>query len=138
MSRRDYQILYLDADAQQARFAAESIQGGRRHLLHMSNGKEMLGYLQGGHRRRPDLILLDFNLPDREGRAILAQLKGSEDLRRIPVVVLGPPRNRDEVLRAYDSFANCYVPKPSSPEEFKRVLHTLQEFWFGVAKLPQA
>jgi CheY-like chemotaxis protein len=142
MSRRDFQILYVDADAQQARLAAELMRGGRRHVLHMSNGADVLAYLRGqlphANRRRPDLILLDFNLPDRAGRAILTQLKSDEMLRQIPVVVMGSSRNREDVLRAYDAFANCYVAKPTTQEEFKRVLHTLQEFWFGVAKLPQA
>jgi two-component system response regulator len=89
-------------------------------------------------RRRPDLVLLDFDMPSQEGRAILSELKSDDLLRRIPVVVMSGSAGREDVFRAYDAFANCYVTKPKTPEDFKRVLQGLEEFWFSVAKLPRA
>jgi CheY-like chemotaxis protein len=85
-------------------------------------------------QRRPDLILLNLPIDDRAG--LLAALKGNEMFRRIPVVVLGSAGAAGEVRTAYDCFANCFVTKPETPEQFFRVIQALEEFWFTVAKLP--
>jgi chemotaxis family two-component system response regulator Rcp1 len=141
MSRRDFQILYVDGDSQHARAAAELLRGEHRHLLRLSESAEVRAYLRAEPpftgRRPPDLVLLDFDMPSQEGRAILSELKADELLRRIPVVVMGGS-GREDVFRAYDSFANCYLTKPKTPEDFKRVLRGLEDFWFSVAKLPRA
>ena len=137
MSRRDFHILYVDAGSDHATVAIELLNGHRKRLVHVPGREEALTYLRGHQeRRRPDLILL--NLPNQDTRGFLTELKGDESFRRIPVVVMGADKNREDVLRAYDCHANCYVTRPETLEEFKRVLAGLEEFWFGVAKLPGA
>ena len=138
MSRRDFHILYVDTGSPQAKVTAELLNGRGKRLLQVSSGAEALACLrgQGLHRdqRRPDLVLV--NLPARECQSMLAELKGDESLRSIPVVVMGPAINRADILQAYDSFANCYVTSPATLDDSRRVLHALEEFWFSVAKLP--
>ena len=139
MSRRDFHVLYVDAGSDHATVAIEVLNGHRKRLVHVPGQVEALAYLHGHGgthhgRRRPDLILL--NLPSPECRGFLTELKGDESFRRIPVVVMGADKNREDVLRAYDCHANCYVTRPETLEEFKKVLAGLEEFWFGVAKLP--
>jgi len=137
MSRRDFHILYVDAGSAHATVAIELLNGHRKRLVHVPGHAEALAYLRGHQeRRRPDLILL--NLPSQDCRGFLTELKGDESFRRIPVVVMGADRNREDVLGAYDCHANCYVTRPEALDEFKRVLAGLEEFWFGVAKLPGA
>jgi two-component system, chemotaxis family, response regulator Rcp1 len=85
---------------------------------------------------RPDIILLDLNLPRKDGRAVLAEIKKDPDLRRIPVIVLTTSRAEEDVLRTYDLHANCYIPKPLDLEQFITVVKSIEDFWFTVAKLP--
>ena len=85
---------------------------------------------------RPDIILLDLNLPRKDGRAVLAEIKKDPDLRRIPVVVLTTSKAEEDVLRSYDLHANCYIPKPLDLEQFITVVKSIEDFWFTVAKLP--
>ena len=138
MSHRDFHILYVDSGSPHASLTAELLRGRRKRLLQVSSNHEALAYLRGQslhpERRRPDLILL--NLPGHECHAALAALKGDDSLRRIPVVVMGSSGRREDMLRAYDCFANCYVTRPETSEDFKRVVQALEEFWFSVAKLP--
>ena len=141
MSRRDLQILYVSPDAQHARMAAQVLCGTHKRLLHLETGSEALAFIRKegtyAQRHRPNLMMLDFTLPRHEGRRVLAEMKADQDLRRIPVVVMGASE-RTDVLEAYDAFANCYVKKPATAEEFEKVLRELGEFWFSVAKLPVA
>jgi CheY-like chemotaxis protein len=85
---------------------------------------------------RPDIIFLDLNLPRKDGRAVLAEIKKDPDLRRIPVVVLTTSKAEEDVLRSYDLHANCYIPKPLDLEQFITVVKSIEDFWFTVAKLP--
>ena len=85
---------------------------------------------------RPDLILLDLNLPCKDGREVLAEIKADATLRRIPVVILTTSQADEDILRAYDLNANCYVSKPADLEQFNRVVRCIDEFWLSVAKLP--
>jgi chemotaxis family two-component system response regulator Rcp1 len=85
---------------------------------------------------RPDIILLDLNLPRKDGRAVLAEIKKDPDLRRIPVIVLTTSKAEEDVLRTYDLHANCYIPKPLDLEQFITVVKSIEDFWFTVAKLP--
>lgn len=85
---------------------------------------------------RPDLILLDLNLPRRDGREVLAEIKGDPDLLRIPVVVLTTSGSPEDVSRCYDLRANCYITKPAGLDRFIDVLRQIEDFWLDVAVLP--
>lgn len=85
---------------------------------------------------RPDLILLDLNLPKKSGREVLAELKDDEDLKIIPVVVLTTSQAEEDVLKSYNLHANCYVAKPVDFTKFVEVVHSIEHFWFNVVTLP--
>jgi two-component system response regulator len=85
---------------------------------------------------RPDIILLDLNLPKKDGREVLAILKADEKLKRIPVVILTSSKADEDILRAYNMNANCYITKPVDFEQFIKVVKVIEEFWLTVVKLP--
>jgi len=85
---------------------------------------------------RPDLILLDLNLPRKNGREVLAEIKADEELRSIPVIVLTTSSAEEDILRAYDLHANCYVVKPVGFENFLKAVQSIRNFWFSVVALP--
>jgi two-component system, chemotaxis family, response regulator Rcp1 len=86
---------------------------------------------------RPDLIFLDLNLPKKNGREVLAEIKEDSDLRRIPVVVLTGSQAEEDILRSYNLHANCYISKPVDLDQFVSVIKSIQEFWFSIVKLPK-
>lgn len=86
---------------------------------------------------RPDLIFLDLNLPKKDGREVLAEIKEDEDLKVIPVVVLTTSRAEEDVLRSYRLHANCYITKPVDFDSFTEAITTLEKFWFAVVTLPR-
>ncbi|MCK9896658.1 response regulator [Frankia sp. AgB32] len=112
----------------------------RNHLNVVSDGVEALAYLRGEGQyagaTRPDLILLDLNLPRRDGREVLREVKGDERLRRIPIVVLTTSEAEEDVLRSYDLHANAYITKPVDFERFVAVVRHIDEFFVTVARLP--
>jgi two-component system, chemotaxis family, response regulator Rcp1 len=85
---------------------------------------------------RPDLILLDLNLPRKNGREVLAEIKGDPDLKAIPVIILTTSGANDDILKAYDLYANCYVVKPVGFENFLKAVQSIRNFWFSVVALP--
>ena len=84
----------------------------------------------------PDLILLDLNLPKKDGREVLAEIKQDEKLKRIPVVVLTTSKADEDIIRSYNLHANAYITKPVDLNRFIEIMHTLQEFWFSIVRLP--
>jgi CheY-like chemotaxis protein len=110
------------------------------HLHHVSDGDEALAYLrrEGVHEAaiRPDLILLDLNLPRVDGREVLATIKGSPDLRRIPVVVLTTSSSEEDVMSSYDLHANAYVTKPVDFDSFVSAVRQIDDFFFTVVLRP--
>lgn len=112
----------------------------RTTLQFAEDGVEAIAYLRAGATdpsvKRPHLILLDLNLPKKDGRAVLAELKADEDLRLIPVVVLTTSSARDDVMRAYGLHANAYLTKPVDFSEFARSIATTIKYWFEVVTLP--
>jgi two-component system, chemotaxis family, response regulator Rcp1 len=108
------------------------------HLLVASDGEQALRILRGedGGAVRPDLILLDLNLPRMDGRELLAELKKDENLRTIPVVVLTTSDAERDVLQSYQLHANAYVTKPIDMDQFVRVVRAIDEFWFDIVRLP--
>jgi chemotaxis family two-component system response regulator Rcp1 len=112
-----------------------------RNRLHVVNdGEQALEFLRGqgcyAHVPRPDLILLDLNLPRRNGREVLQEIKNDEQLKAIPVVVLTTSRAEEDILRSYKLHANCYVTKPVDLEKFFYVIRSIEQFWFTVVRLP--
>ena len=110
------------------------------HLSVARDGVEALDFL---HKRdtftnapRPDLILLDLNLPRKNGREVLSEIKQDPELRRIPVLVMTTSRAEQDIQKAYALNANCYITKPMDLDEFLRVVRTIEEFWFHTATLP--
>jgi CheY-like chemotaxis protein len=85
---------------------------------------------------RPDVILLDLNLPRKDGREVLAEIKEDEQLRRIPVVVLTTSSSEKDILKSYDLHANCYITKPVDLEQFMEVVRAIEGFWLTIVKLP--
>lgn len=137
MKGRDYYILLVDNDPGHVRVAGEVFRGGQKLFYYAADGLEAMACLRS-RDRLPDLILLNMNMRGEQGNLLLAELKADETLRRIPVVALSASETAREVCQAYDLLANCYVTKPADPNDFRRVLLVLEEFWFGVAKLPGA
>jgi CheY-like chemotaxis protein len=112
----------------------------RNRLTCLQDGEQAMAYLrrEGEHAdaTRPDLILLDLNLPRKDGREVLAEIKGDEELRTIPVVVLTTSQAEEDVLRSYKLHANAYVTKPVDFERFIDVVRQIDEFFVTVVKLP--
>lgn len=111
------------------------------HVEAIAQGAAALDFLhQRGQYRdapRPHLILLDFNLPDMDGAALLQDLKSTPQLKRIPVIILTTSSNTDEILQTYTNQGNCYVVKASDREELLQLIKRLEEFWLGIVTLPQ-
>ncbi len=110
------------------------------NLKVVGDGEEALAYLRGEGQYAgasgPDFLLLDLKLPKKGGLEVLADMKGDEALRRIPVIVLSSSDAPDDVLRAYDLQASCYVTKPSDLDEFERVMQTIRDFTLFATKMP--
>jgi len=111
------------------------------HFSQVEDGEEAMNILRrvGGHANapRPNLILLDLNLPRKDGREVLAELKADPELRRIPVVIMTSSQDPDDVSKCYDLGANCYVAKALEYDEFFRRMKSLADFWLTVVKLPE-
>jgi CheY-like chemotaxis protein len=109
-------------------------------LVDIGNGVDAMQYLhrQGGFGKaaRPDLILLDLNLPRMNGQEVLAAIKADAELRRIPVVILTTSKAEEDVLKSYSLHANCYITKPIGLDQFVAVVQSIEQFWLAIVKLP--
>ena len=136
------EVLLVEDDPGDVLITREALALSRiaNNLHHVSDGDEAMAFLnrEGEHADavRPDLILLDLNLPGRNGREVLAEVKASPELRQIPVVVLTTSRAEEDVLQSYDLHANAYVSKPVDFEEFTSVVGKIDDFFFAVAQMP--
>ncbi|MDB4985061.1 MAG: Two-component system response regulator [Myxococcaceae bacterium] len=136
------EILLVEDNAADVRLTQEALREGkvRNRLTVARDGEEALELLQrrGSHASatRPDLILLDLNLPRRDGREVLAAIKSDDELKRIPVVVLTTSSAETDILRSYDLHANCYITKPVDLEQFIAVIKSIDDFWLTVVRLP--
>src|SRR5438093_189499 len=137
-------ILLVEDNAADARLAAEALkESGFSNRLHwVADGVQAMEFLRREGRRsdvtRPGLILLDLNLPKKDGREVLAELKRDPSLKRIPVVVLTTSRAREDRDRSYDLNANCFITKPGEWNEYVKVVRSIKDFWFGPVTLPVA
>jgi len=105
-------------------------------IHHVVDGDQAIDYLTSGDSERPDLVLLDLNLPGRDGHDVLAVMKQDKDLRRIPVCILTTSANDADVLGAYDLGANAYVNKPITLEGWQEVVSQIEGFWLSIVRLP--
>jgi CheY-like chemotaxis protein len=106
----------------------------------VKDGEEAIAYLrcQGKYKQavRPDLILLDLNMPKKNGRDVLREIKNDPQLKRIPVVILTTSQAEEDILHTYDLHANCYITKPVDFNQFLKVVRSIEDFWLTVVKLP--
>lgn len=144
MSRLDpIEILLVEDSPSDVRLTQEALRDSKLHInLNVAeDGEEALDYLYRRGRFegvvRPDLILLDLNLPRLDGREVLAKIKEDGSLRKIPVVVLTTSESPDDVESVYDLHANCYVRKPLDLDQFIKVVRSIESFWLTIVKLPR-
>lgn len=143
VAERCMEILLVDDNPGDVRLTEEALKYGRvENRLHTaSDGVEALNFLRrvGRHTDapRPDIILLDLNMPRMNGRQLLAEIKEDSALKKIPVVILTGSREMDDIVRTYDLHANCYVTKPIDFEQFIEMVKSITDFWLTVVKLPQ-
>jgi CheY-like chemotaxis protein len=136
------EILLVEDNPGDVRLVEEALKDGRGNtrLNVVEDGIEAIAYLRKedgyGEVTRPDLILLDLNLPRKDGREVLAEIKEDPSLRRIPVVVLTTSESETDIRNAYELYANCYITKPSGLEQFVEVMKSVQYLWSRVATLP--
>ena len=141
-SGRPVEILLVEDNPGDVDLTRETLLDSKllNHMSVVNNGVEAMAYLrrEGKHAAatRPDLILLDLNLPKKDGREVLAEIKADERLRRIPVVVLTTSSAEKDILQTYDLHANCYITKPVNLDQFSAVVRAIEEFWFTIVKLP--
>ena len=139
---RPIEILMVEDNPGDVRLTMEALRESKvRNNLHVAgDGVEAMAVLrrEGQHAGavRPDLILLDLNLPRMDGREVLSAIKSDAKLKTIPVVVLTTSRAEQDVLRSYELQANCYITKPVDLEQFLTVVRSIEDFWFTIVTLP--
>ncbi len=135
-------ILLVEDNPGDVRLAQEALKESkiRNKLFVVDDGVEAMEFLRQRGKfagvPRPDLILLDLNLPRKSGREVLAEVKTDENLKRIPVVVLTVSKAEEDVVRCYNHHANCYITKPLDFNQFMEVTKSIEEFWLTIVKLP--
>ena len=135
-------ILLVEDNPGDVRLTREALKENKmlNLLLVAQDGVEAMALLrrEGKYTEapRPDLILLDLNLPKKDGREVLAEIKSDESLKRIPVVVLTCSQAEEDIIRSYELHANCYVTKPPDLDQFMRVVKAIDEFWVAIVRLP--
>jgi CheY-like chemotaxis protein len=141
---RPIEVLLVEDDEGDVLMTREALEEGKviNRLSVVGDGVEAVEYLrqEGPHSdaTRPDLILLDLNLPKKDGRQVLEDVKNDEDLRRIPVIVLTTSAADEDVLRSYDLHANAYITKPVDFDRFVDVVRQIDDFFISVVRLPPA
>lgn len=136
------EILLVEDNPGDADLAREALESGkvRNTLHHVSDGMAAMDFLrrQGKYAAapRPDLVLLDLNMPKKDGREVLAEIKADADLKRIPVVILTTSRAEEDILKTYNLHANCYISKPIDLHQFIKVVQAIEDFWLTIVKLP--
>lgn len=136
------EILMVEDNPGDIRLTMEAVKDAKisNNINVVNDGVEAMDYLQrkGKYTQavRPDLILLDLNLPRKNGTEVLKEIKEDPDLRRIPVVILTVSQAEEDIIRTYNLHANCYIKKPIEFNEFIKVIQALEDFWFSIVKLP--
>jgi len=136
------EILLVEDNPGDVRLTVEALKDAkvRNRLTVVGDGEAALAYLRREGRyaeaQRPDLILLDLNLPRKDGREVLQEIKADESLRSIPVVVLTTSQAEQDIAKSYNLHANCYITKPVDLDRFVEVVRAIESFWFTIVKLP--
>ena len=136
------EILLVDDNPGDVRLAIEALKDSKinNHVSVTQDGVEAIAFLQRQGKYadapRPELILLDLNMPKKDGREVLKEIKEDPDLRRIPVVILTISQAEEDILKAYNLHANCFITKPVDLIQFNKVVQSIEEFWFTIVKLP--
>jgi CheY-like chemotaxis protein len=136
------EILLVEDNPADVRLTREALSSDRlwNHLSVAKDGVEAMAYLRRegtfAEAARPDLILLDLNLPMKDGREVLAEIKADPNLMLIPVVVLTLSAVEEDILRTYGLHANCYIEKPVDLRQFMKVMKSIENFWLAIVKLP--
>jgi two-component system, chemotaxis family, response regulator Rcp1 len=136
------EILLVEDNRGDARLAQEALKDSKiKNNLHIvGDGEEASDFLfrKGKYANvpHPDLILLDLNLPKKDGRELLAEIKNDPNLKRIPVVILTTSKAEEDIIKTYDLHANCYITKPLDLDQFMKVIKSIEEFWLTIVVLP--
>jgi CheY-like chemotaxis protein len=139
---RPVEILLVEDNAGDVRLAREGLRECKllNNLSVAEDGVRALAFLRKegeyANSPRPDLIMLDLNLPRKDGREVLKEIKEDESLKCIPVVILTTSKAEEDIVKSYSLHANCYVTKPLAIEQFINVVHAIESFWFTIVKLP--
>ncbi len=147
MTDADYgkpiEILLVEDSPGDVRLTIEALKEAKvkNNLNVAKDGVEAIDFLHKTNQfkdaARPDLILLDLNLPKKDGRELLAEIKSDDSLKRIPIVILTTSNSESDILKTYDLHANCYITKPVDFEQFYTVIKSIEEFWMTIVKLPK-
>lgn len=135
-------ILIVEDNPGDARLIKEVLNHNKVYssLYVVNDGVEAMDFLHNegrfGSFPKPDLIILDLNLPKKDGREVLAEIKSDEELKHIPVVIMTISQAEEDILMTYKLHANCYIAKPIDLNEFIKVVKSIEDFWFSVVKLP--
>ena len=135
-------ILLVEDNEGDARLAAEALKDGKisNQLHHVKDGVEAMQFLKKEadfkDAPRPDVILLDLNMPRMDGREVLSELSKFPELVNIPVIVLTTSESESDIIKSYDLNANCYISKPVDFDQFVRVVQSIEHFWFSIVSLP--
>jgi CheY-like chemotaxis protein len=141
---RPVAILLVEDNPGDVRLTREALKEAkvRNHLSVAGDGIEALAFLrrEGVYSAapRPDIVLLDLNLPKKDGRQVLAEVKADPELRRIPIVILTTSKAEEDVLKTYDLHANCFIAKPVGFDQFVKVVQSIEHFWLSIVTLPIA
>ena len=135
-------ILLVEDNPGDSRLAQELLKDAkvRNNVSLVQDGTEAMAFLRKEGKYadapRPDVILLDLNLPKKDGREVLAEIKTDEDLKRIPVVIMTVSEDEEDILKTYNLHANCYITKPIDLDQFIKMVKTIEDFWLTIVKLP--
>jgi chemotaxis family two-component system response regulator Rcp1 len=139
MSAKSFEILLVEDNPADVRLTREAFKTSKIHsvLSVAKDGVQAMDFLHKGGEyagaARPDLIFLDLNLPRKDGREVLSEIKTDEDLKRIPVVVLTTSRAERDIIASYNLSANCYIVKPADLDQFFEAVHSAEHFWLMTA-----
>lgn len=142
LNARPIDILLVEDNPGDIRLAKEALKEGkvRNNLFTVMDGVEAMLFLRKQEKYKdavtPDLILLDLNLPKKDGREVLKELKSDDELKQIPIVILTTSEEEEDIIRSYNQYANCYITKPVELDKFIKVVKSIEDFWLTIVKLP--
>jgi len=139
---KSVEILLIEDNPADTRLLLEAFKDGKvsNHISTVADGIDALAFLRKegifSKAKKPDIIFLDLNLPKKDGREVLREIKSDSNLKNIPVVVLTSSSAEEDILRSYDLHANCYVNKPVDLDQFFNIVKSIENFWLTIVKLP--